>query len=389
LGHIHRNLGELHLAARQTDEAHEAFRKAGMIFHSLKNRHLLQPISERLEQLRRPGAVQAVEFSLPEEKKDTALSLLATEWQAKYRATSLSIASDDQFLQALLIPCLDLLKAEEVSIFRCMPAPQLLAARDAQGSKPALRTNPIYLEQVLASRSALTAIDLPGDMAIGLHSNLETEIPSLLVAPLHLNGEIKALLYLTRWDISNPFDEASLELVEGFCEMLSRDLGDRLIQRTLAPHSEAASRLSEELRFTLKDKSLLGSSQTDWLQTVLGACAEKLGADEICLLSGTPEPVVVAVYSGLAAPTAPNMAFVSQVAQSGLGLCALDMPAHFNQAGASFVETRIPSVAVAPLPTGGTIYCIRHSLDEPFSDDDLPAVDACAKVLAESLQGVS
>ncbi|MNL78473.1 hypothetical protein D3C87_2048690 [compost metagenome] len=58
-------------------------------------------------------------------------------------------------------------------------------------------------------------------------SNLELEIPSVLVAPIVVDGKPQAILYLTKCDLACPFDEADLRKVTGFCQVVSLGLDRR------------------------------------------------------------------------------------------------------------------------------------------------------------------
>lgn len=383
-GHLRALEGEWQLARGNQDAAREAFRGAAAIFHGLANRHLLRPVNQRLEALRKPEAgAAALEYVLPDEQRDTRLSMLLSQWNETFLPTSVTIANEQDFQQYALETALSSLGADEVTLLRHNAGWAWEASRNPSGPCSECRTNAAFLAQVQAEKSGLVTVDLPDEMAIGVASNLEAEIPSVAVAPIILNGQVVAALYAVRRDLSRPFEQEDLEILQKLCEVLGKTLSERQARASVLSSRAGVTHLAEELRSSFHKLSLNEQSQHDLLPVMLKEYATKLSLDEVTLVVEIAGEERTMRYPETSAGL--NAELISRVRASRTPVVAIEMPEELGSG--SNLGGDVSSVAIVPLAgAADLVYCVRKGLDSPLNEDDLPLFDSCAKVLGEVLQ---
>jgi len=220
-GYLYRAMGELSLANRDTDGALQFYEQAADRFRLLKNHHHLGALTRRIAELQvtEPAAS-------PHESKPSSFSQ-AARWQDLLLSDAATRLSSDAYLQAALAECLECLAAEEAALFLLDPAPRWAASRNRLGPCREFPTNADFLDQVRREGIGKVALDIPSVLTIGMGSNLEMEIPCVLVVPVMMEGTMKAILYLTKRDLATPFDEADLRTVTSFGQVLSLGLQAR------------------------------------------------------------------------------------------------------------------------------------------------------------------
>jgi serine/threonine protein kinase len=206
-GHLHRARGELSLACREREAAKVAFRRAAELFAGLKNAYLLRQVTKYLEALTE-GAEPIVHSPLLEESEADRVATLTSGWQLRLIPTH---RSAEEFYQTILACCETDLRATEVSFFLCEPEITWVASRSHGAPAQRLPVNEAFLSQVLATKEGLTAFDVPAELEVGTGTNMEMEVSSVLLSPIRVNGDIKALLYLVNRDLSEPYFEKDLE----------------------------------------------------------------------------------------------------------------------------------------------------------------------------------
>lgn len=388
-GNLHRIYGDLALAEGQLEQARQAFLKAAELFHGMKNRHLLRYVSNKLEELRRPEATNEPIFSLPEERKDTRLSMLSTQWREKFKLSASTLANEAQLYQALLQEAMDSVGAEDASLYVVSPATTWVASRNGQGPTAELRANPEYLAQVVAERAGLTAIDLPSEMALGVGSNLELELPSVLVSPVVSKGQVVAVFYLTKRDISEPFGDEDQQILDNYGELVSSQFADRLasqtvLSKTIGQMTLNSSRLAEELRLSLSNASLAGKSQHDLVAHLLGEVAKKLNLDGIAVVKAGNGQLVSHFGKDGVAPRI-NQGFVTQVAESGAPFCGIDMPETITGSAADVELSSVLLTPMEPQAVEHVLYGVRRNIEEALTDEQFPIFGALAAVIAEAV----
>lgn len=210
--------GMIEEAAGQLEAARESLLQAVELFHRLGNRHHVRVARATLGELR-----SRVEAGPP-----TALSrrsrALATSWSKSIREWASGAIEEEEALQSMLNVCLECFDADAASLFLRNGEWTWRASRTPMGPAACPRINQAYLSQAAQTREPLCALDLPENLEFTEESVLDDQIPSVLVAPLRVLDDREAILYLSKCDLSEPFDEQDLGTVRG----LERELNARL-----------------------------------------------------------------------------------------------------------------------------------------------------------------
>ncbi|HBN10210.1 MAG TPA: hypothetical protein DD435_16750 [Cyanobacteria bacterium UBA8530] len=374
-GQLHLSSGALELAREDKNAAKEAFKKAGELFHQIKNRYWINKAALQIEALNKTASPTLKVGGPVQLQGHPKNHLLSDQWRERL------LGARGSALFPTLVSCgMEALQADEASLYVIDSELRWVASTKKTAACEMLKINRGYLEQVQQQGKGLQAIDMPEEMAIGLSSRLEVEIPSILVSPIVSDGRVAAILYLTRWDISDPFSEEDLELLDAFCQM-SCDLVAQHFSRQTLPLSERQDLLVSQLRTTLKNQSLSGQKTENILISILGEVATKLELDEISLLSGDDSRWIASYPVRSSAPEF-NASFVAQAFSTQQSLCAIEMPEELSSG--SNLDLEVPSVAVTPAGPW-LMYCVRKNLDAALNEEDLPALEACVQVLAEAM----
>lgn len=218
-GLLLRLLGDLSRAQRDPAGATEAYERAEAIFDRLQNRHQRGLVEARRAALHHP----------PEQV--AAPSPGGASPDARWRDALLGGAAlgepDAAYHQRVLALCLESFGADEATLFVLSPDLAWAASRDRGGPCGELPTNPALLAATRQELRGRAVIDIPSDMAAA-GSNLEVEIPSVLMTPVLSDGRLAAILYLTKRDLNQPYDDAALQTLEACCATLAQGLSSAL-----------------------------------------------------------------------------------------------------------------------------------------------------------------
>ncbi len=359
-GNVLRSRAKLLLAQGERDAALAALREAGSRFRAINNRNLARAITREIDALQAPEETTLVQV------------VGAAPRRAQWETQLSGAGTESEVLQEALAIALDLLDADEGSIYRLDPDPTWVASRDANGSRAAIPLAPKLLEQVMEKGEGQVQIDVPAGISLG--TNFDLELTSSLLAPIHRDGKLIALIHAVRKDISNPLDLAGIDKLAQLAEVMAGKLASSLVAES------APDTLAETLRRTMH--SLGGGNSEGLLVALLKDCVDRLELDEAAVvLAGEPPRCIASYPEGSEAP-ALNMALVAEVLQTRESHCGIDMPT--DMSGSNFAVD-LASVAIVPLADRGTLYCIRRQLANPLGAQDLPPLEEATGILSEAL----
>ncbi len=363
-GHVLRSRGKLLLAQGNREAALETLREAGARFRAINNRYLARAITREID------ALQAPEETILVEAVGTVPRRLA--WEGQLDAAT----SEGDYVQEALAIALDLLDADEGSVYRLDPDVSWVASRGADGPRSQVPLPPQLLQRVLAQGKGQVHIDVPSGISLG--TNFDLALTSSLLAPIHKDGQAIALLHAVRKDISNPLERAALDRLTPLMEAMA----ERLAPGKTTVAAAAPLTLAETLRRTMTQHSLAGGSQESLLVALLRDCVDQLELDEAAVVLGEQPPRCIAAYPKSPEPPALNMDLVSQVLATRQSHCGIDLPREMS--GSNFAVD-LASVAILPLADRGTLYCVRRQMANPLGAEDLPPLETVTGILAEAL----
>lgn len=374
-GHLLRLRGKLLLAQGERDAALEALREAGSHYRTIGNRYHARTITREIDALQTPTETTLTQVvgAAPQPQR----------WEAQLS----EVASEGDYLQEALAIALDMLEADEGSLYRMAPEPTWITSRNSDGSCTQLPLPPKLLERVLESGVGQVHIDVPSGISFG--TNFDMDLTSSLLAPIMRNGERIALIHAVRKDVTNPLERSALDrlgpLLDAMAERLSPHttlVADSILGKTFYD-ADGPSSLAETLRKTLHQHSLGGGSQENLLVALLKDCVNQLDLDEAAVVLGSEPPRCVAAYPESPEATVLNMDLVAQVLATRQSHCGIDMPA---DTGGSNFAVDLASVAILPIADRGTLYCVRRQLVNPLGEQDLPSIEEASGILAEALE---
>ncbi|MNR75388.1 Serine/threonine-protein kinase StkP [compost metagenome] len=364
-GHVLRLRAKVLLAQGLQEEALETLREAGSRFRAISNRYLARAITREIDALQAPVETARIQV--------VGAAPQAPQWEAQLAG----VTSEGEYLQEALAIALDLLEADEGSIYRLDPEPAWVTSRGADGPRAQIPLPPKLLERVLEQGTGQVHIDVPSGISLG--TNFDLELTSSLLAPIIRNGERIAMIHAVRKDVANPLERASLDHIAPLMEAMA----ERLATRTASVEAAAFVTLAETLRRTMHQHSLSGGSQQSLLAALLKDCVDRLELDEAAVVLGEEPPRCVAAYPAGPEAAALNMDLVAQVLATRQSHCGIDMP---NVTGGSNFAADLASVAILPLADRGTLYCVRRQLANPLGLQDLQPIEEASNVLAEALE---
>ncbi len=358
-GLLQRDLGELYLATQRPEEARASFRAAGTIFHGLRNRHLLKPVSLQLEQLQH-GLERTIE-------KGATESSASPRWRqrlqgaADWRQASLEIGMTD-------------FQASEATLLEVAPEATPVASRNASGPCAPLRIPADWVSRALAEVKATTFVELPEEASESQGTQLDVTFLSVLIGPVAVDRQVVGALCLVKQ--------------EGTFEPEDVERFDDLIGAVSALWSQTASRqtvrgvtLDEELRRTFQAHSC--GSSSDLIKSVMTEWAAQLGLDDLAILIGDEISLSVSRAPQETQPISLDHAVLTEA--YGSGKCVL---------GSGEISAGMPPwVAACPIEGEGSLkgalYCVRRGTETPLSETDVPHIETCAQLLGGAMAALS
>ncbi|HEY9857224.1 MAG TPA: GAF domain-containing protein, partial [Stenomitos sp.] len=358
-GLLQRDLGELYLATQRPEEARAAFRAAGTIFHGLRNRHLLKPVSLRLEQLQQ-GLERTIEKRAPE-------SPASPRWRQRL------LGAADWRQEALEIGMTDF-QASEATLLEIAKEALPVASRNTSGHCSPVGIPADWVSRALAEGKAVTFVELPEEDSESQGTQLDVTFVSVLIGPVMVDRQIVGALCLVKQE--GTFEPEDVERLEELNKAVSA-----LWAQTASRQTVRGVTLDEELRRTFHAHSC--GSSSDLIKTVMEEWAAQLGLDDLAILIGDEISLSVSRAPQETRPIALDHDVVTEA--YGSGKCVL---------GSGEIHAgKPPWVAVCPIggggPLKGALYCVRWGAETPLSEDDVPYIETCAELLGGAVAALS
>ena len=375
-GHVLRTRGKLLVVEGKQEAGLSVLREAGSRFRALNNRHLARAITREVDALQAPAEAPRVEA--------VATVPQARAWEAQLAG----VTSEGDYAQEVLAIAMDLLDADEGSLYTLTPDLTWVASRGPDGPRSQVLLPPKLLERVLEQGTGQVHIEVPSGISFG--TNFDLELSSSLLTPIMRDGQTIALMHLVRKDVSDPLKRSAIDLLAPLTEALVERLGPVTASvpggsalGTADSEPEGALTLAQTLRRTM-DRHSMSEAGQDVLIALLRDCVEQLDLDEASVVVADDPPRCVASYPESPLPPSVNLSLVAQVLATRQSHCGIDMPT--DMSGSSFAVD-LASVAILPLEGRGALYCVRRQLDRPLGGDELPPIEEAASVLVEALEG--
>lgn len=363
--------GDAHAALGDPARARHDWHAAQDLFTRIQLRQALRTLGRKLDagvtmevppSVGEGGQAQVVDRAVAVANAEQLVA--APSWEAFLEKLAAAVAMDFGSDRAdVLVPA--------ASGWQC---PASIGTSGRQGE---VSINEELLATVKQERRPLVAFQLPPGLALGPGSNVDVEVPSVLLVPLLDGRELLAVVYLVRADLARAFDETDLARAGEYAAALSQ-----LWRRFDAAVRAAAARRAE-LAAALRERAVWLAAEAVATATLLRAFAGQLGLDGLVILTVQEQQLAVEAASSDDLPSVQNEELVLRVAALRRPLCFIDLPADLD--GGSSEGAEMTSIAIVPLPgDGGRLLSgIRRSLEAPLDEADLSSLALCAELLAE------
>jgi tetratricopeptide (TPR) repeat protein len=212
--HLYQAMGALALAQGDPSTGKNALMASAEIFHLLGNRFHQRIVARQLDALSADRPVQRAQGPTA----DVPAAVERTTWQDSWLAATVDFASQADVYEALLLHCMSVSRADAGSVFITLPEITWACSRNREGPSHELPMNHDFVGRAVSSGQAVVAIDMPGDMAQDGGSNMGAELASVLVYPVLLAGQHKAVLYLVRHGLEEPFEDGDATVIGDLCD---------------------------------------------------------------------------------------------------------------------------------------------------------------------------